>query len=218
MEIIFKIQFLLPHVKPRGCISWPISTNQIGSSDFNASISSSLTLILPLSLFFRFQEFYSHFFRFHFFGSGFSPYCTIPGAFLIPILFWCPFLDFHGFPWISMDLQCFSDSSQIALFSCSRSFHIFSDFQILHSLRFCVILDLQYLFSCVYFKSFEMSPCFRLPSLHSDFVLSLSPAFLNSYNMTCVLGLGVAPGIPSYSTRKTEWLAADSQKQCFKSG
>ena len=140
------------------------------------------------------------------------------------VLFWFPFfsdvlfwisMDFHGFPWV---LQCFSDSSQIALFSCSRSFHIFSDFQILHSLRFCVILDLQYLFSCVYFKSFEMSPCFRLPSLHSDFVLSLSPAFLNSYNMTCVLGLGVAPGIPSYSTRKTEWLAADSQKQCFKSG
>lgn len=62
-------------------------------------------------------------------------------------------MSFFGFPWISMDLQCFSDSSQIALFSCSRSFHIFSDFQILHSLRFCVILDLQYLFSCVYFKS-----------------------------------------------------------------
>jgi hypothetical protein len=126
------------------------------------------------------------------------------------VLFWFSFFSDVLF-WISMDLQCFSDSrlndslfadSQIALFSCSRSFHIFSDFQILHSLRFCVILDLQYLFSCVYFKSFEMSPCFRLPSLHSDFVLSLSPAFLNSYNMTCVLGLGVAPGIPSYSTRR----------------
>ena len=78
------------------------------------------------------------------------------------VLFWFSFFSDVLF-WISMDLQGFSDSrwkmipySLIPRWHFFSDFpfqiHIFSDFQILHSLRFCVILDLQYLFSCLYFN------------------------------------------------------------------